>query len=154
MPSLLTRASSQSPSSIFPAVQLPAIRLMAERVDVRAGVLGHHEQRRRARAPLQVVFVAAMQVDQHPRLVGRPHRRTRVARLLEVVGTRPEQRVYERRHSSARISRPCVSGRNISATMPRTYPNTPKATAPPSPITSARTPMMAGNNAPRPRPTL
>ena len=38
-----------------------------------------------ARLP-QARLVAAVQLQQHARLVHRPHRRARVARLLEVVG--------------------------------------------------------------------
>jgi hypothetical protein len=98
------------------AVQAEILRLVAERVDVRARVLGHDEQPRRARARLAGPrLVAAVQVQQHARLVHRVRRRAGEARLLEVVRPSPQQRVGEARHSAACSSRPCVSGRNISA---------------------------------------
>ena len=103
------------------AVQLEVLGLVAERVDVRAGVLGHHEQGRGARARLpQPRLVAAVELEQHARRVRRPHRRTGVARLLEVVGARARQRVAERGHSTGTSSLPWVSGRKRSAAIAST----------------------------------
>jgi hypothetical protein len=98
------------------AVQAEILRLVAERVDVRARVLGHHQQRRGARARLaEPRLMAAVQREQEPRLVGRERRRALVARLLEVVGARPEQRLRELRHSLGANCRPWVSGSAASA---------------------------------------
>ena len=103
------------------AVHAEVLRLVAERVDVRAGVLGHDEQRGGARARLpQPRLVAAVQLQQHAGLVRRPHRRTGVARLLEVVELRARERVRQFRHSTGTSSLPCVSGRNRSATIAST----------------------------------
>ena len=51
------------------------------------------------RASASPALVAAVQLQQHARLVRRPHRRAGVARLLEVVDARAAQRV-ERGHST------------------------------------------------------
>ena len=71
------------------------------------------------RASASPALVAAVQRQQHARLVRRPHRRAGVARLLEVVGPRARaarrERVTRRRELS-----PCVSGRSGSAAIAST----------------------------------
>ena len=97
-------------------MQREVLGLVAERVDVGAGVLGHHEQRRRARARLaEPRLVPAVQGQHEARLVRREGGRALVARLLEVVDARPEQRFRQLRHSAAANCRPWVSGSAASA---------------------------------------
>ncbi len=71
-----------------------------------------------AEAPVRdsrrIALVPAVQVQQHARLVRRPHRRARVARLLEVVDPGAAQRV-DQSHSTAWKSRPWVSGSTVRA---------------------------------------
>jgi hypothetical protein len=102
------------------AVQREVDRLVAQRVDVRARVLGHDEQRRRARAGLaEPGLVPAVEVEDQSRLVRGEHRRAGVARLLEVVRARRAQRVDEV-HQSGESSAPCVSGSSASEAMAST----------------------------------
>ena len=95
-----TRASTSTPPC-----SAQVLGLVAERVDVRARVLGHHQQRRGARARLaqRPRSWRRCSLQQHARLVRRRHRRAGVARLLEVVGARAAQRVDELRHSTAEL---------------------------------------------------
>ena len=103
-------------STGMPPCSAQVLGLVAERVDVGAGVLGHHEQRRRARARLaEPRLVAAVQREHEPRLVRREGGRAGVARLLEVVGAGAAQRVSSSVSRSRASSLPWVSGRDASA---------------------------------------
>ena len=101
------------------AVHAALVGLMAERVDVRAGVLGHVRAAptRRCAARPRRAHGGGAASETTPGSCAGMTRRARVAWLLEVVDASGEQLLD---HSTARISRPCVSGSIVSAAMART----------------------------------